>query len=105
MQRSSEEIKARCACVLKNKSIVALVEASSSPSAAYEMVFTETKDVSMAKAGRWLAVLRRDFPDDFRKLNLTILRHVSNDTAQKGKEEGHENHGNEPRKSRTGISH
>lgn len=96
MQRSAEEIKARCACILENKGIVALVEASSSPSAAYEMVFAETKDITKAKAGRWLAVLRRDFSDDFRKLNLTILRHVSNDTAQKGKEEGHENHGNEP---------
>lgn len=52
MQRSSDEIKARCACVLENKSIIALVEASSSPSAAYEMIFTETKDVSRAKAGR-----------------------------------------------------
>jgi len=68
MQRSSDEIKARCACVLENKSIAALVEASSSPSAAYEMIFTETKDVSMAKAGRWLAVLRRDYPVEYRKL-------------------------------------
>lgn len=61
MQRSSEEIKARCACILNNKGIIALVEASSSPSAAYEMVFTETKDVSKTKAGRWLAVLRRGY--------------------------------------------
>ena len=105
MNRSSEEIKARCNCILNDEKIISLVKTSSSPSAAYEMVFAETKDISKAKAGRWLAVLRRDFPDDFRKLNLTILRHVSNDTAQKGKEEGHENYGNEPRKSRTDISH
>ena len=68
MQRSAEEIKARCACVLDNKSIIALVEASSSPSAAYKMVFAETKIISRAKAGRWLAVLRRDYPVEYRKL-------------------------------------
>ena len=86
MQRSSEEIKARCACVLENKRIVALVEASSSPSAAYEMVFTETKDISKAKAGRWLAVLRRDYSTEYLKLVSTKPSHVSNDTAQTEKE-------------------
>ena len=86
MQRSSEEIKARCACILDNESIVALVGASSSPSAAYEMVFAETKDVSKAKAGRWLAVLRRDYPTEYRKLVPTKPSHVSNDTAQTEKE-------------------
>lgn len=86
MQRSSEEIKARCACALENKSIIALVEASSSPSAAYEMVFTETKDISKAKAGRWLAVLRRDYSTEYRKLVPTKPSHVSNDTAQTEKE-------------------
>jgi len=45
MQRSSEEIKTQCACVIENKSIVALVGASGSPSAAYEMVFAESKDI------------------------------------------------------------
>lgn len=99
MQRSAEEIKARCVCVLEDKSIVALVEASSSPSAAYEMVFTETKDVSKAKAGRWLAVLRRDYPVEYHKLVPVKPSHVGNDTAQKEKEESHENYGNESRKS------
>ena len=84
MQRSTGEIKARCACVLDNKGIVALVEASSSPSAAYEMVFTETKDISKAKAGRWLAVMRRDYPTEYRKLVPIKPSHVSNDKAQKG---------------------
>ena len=87
MQRSADEIKARCTCVLNNKSIVALVEASSSPSAAYEMVFAETKDISGAKAGRWLAVLRRDYPAEYRKLVPTKPSHVGNDTAQTEKEE------------------
>jgi len=81
MQRSFLEIKERCACILRNKIIVALVEASSSPSAAYEMVFTETKDVSRAKAGRWLAILRRDYPGEYRKLVPFKLSQVSNDTA------------------------
>jgi len=99
MQRSAEEIKARCACVLNNKGIVTLVEASSSPSAAYEMVFAETKDISKAKAGRWLAVLRRDYPLEYHKLVPTKSSHVSNGTAQKGKEENHESYGNESRKS------
>ena len=87
MQRSSDEIKARCACVRENKSIVTLVEASSSPSAAYEMVFAANKNISKAKAGRWLAVLRRDYPAEYRKLVPTQPSHVSNDKAQTEKEE------------------
>lgn len=87
MQRSSEEVKARCACILRNKSIVTLVEASSSPSAAYEMVFTETRDIPKAKAGRWLAVLRRDYLVEYRKLVPVKPSHVDNDTAQTEKEE------------------
>ncbi len=86
MQRSADEIKARCTCILGNESIVALVEASSSPSAAYEMVFVEIKDISRAKAGRWLAVLRRDYPVEYRKLIPTKHSHVGNDTAQTEKE-------------------
>ncbi|MBT9164726.1 MAG: hypothetical protein DDT23_00730 [candidate division WS2 bacterium] len=91
MQRSSDEIKARCACILENKSIVALVEASSSPSAAYEMIFAETKDVSKAKAGRWLAVLRRDYPTEYRKLIPNHTSHAATGTAQTEKEVRHEN--------------
>ena len=86
MQRSAEEIKARCACALNDESIVALVEASSSPSATYEMVFAESKDILRAKAGRWLAVLRRDYPAEYRKLVPTKPSHVGNDKAQTEKE-------------------
>ncbi|MEA1885183.1 MAG: hypothetical protein U9N62_11805 [Thermotogota bacterium] len=86
MQQSSEEIKARCAYVLENKSIVALVEVSSSPSAAYRMIFAKNKDISIAKAGRWLAVLRRDYPVEYRKLIPTKPSHISNDAAQTEKE-------------------
>ena len=87
MQRSSEEIKARCTCILENKSVVALVEASSSSSATYEIVFAESKDISKAKAGRWLAVLRRDYPVEYRKLVPTQPSHVSNDKAQTERED------------------
>lgn len=90
MQRSADEIKARCACILNNKSIVNLVEASSSPSAAYEMVFVKTKNISESKAGRWLAVLRRDYPEEYRKLIPIKPSHVNEDTAQTEKEKNHE---------------
>ena len=68
MKRSAEEIKARCSLILEDKKIVSIVGVSSSPTAAYEMVFVETKDILRAKAGRWLAVLRRDFPEEYKKL-------------------------------------
>lgn len=90
MHRSAEEIKARCSSILNDKELVALVKKSSSPSAAYEMVFAETKDISKAKAGRWLAVLRRDYSAEYRKLNPNHTSHVGNDTAQIEKEVRHE---------------
>jgi hypothetical protein len=86
MARSPEEIKVRCSSIINNKELVSLVEKSSSPSAAYEMVFAETKDVSRAKAGRWLAVLRRDYPTEYRKLIPNHPSHVGNDKAQTEKE-------------------
>ena len=66
--RSFEEIKARCGFILDDKNVVFLVEKSSSPSAAFQMIFTETGDTTKAKAGRWLAVMKRDYPDQFRSL-------------------------------------
>jgi len=86
MHRSAEEIKARCSSILNDKELVALVEKSSSPSAAYEMVFAETKDVSRAKASRWLAVLRRDYPAEYRKLIPNHTSHATTGTAQTEKE-------------------
>lgn len=68
MKRSSQEIKARCSCILRDETIISIVGASSSPTAAYEMIFIETRDISKAKAGRWLAVLRRDYPIEYHKL-------------------------------------
>jgi hypothetical protein len=54
------------------------------------MVFTETKDVPKAKAGRWLAILRRDFFEEYQKLIPTALSHANNGTAQKDKEVNYE---------------
>lgn len=86
MRRSLQEIKARCSPILEDKEIVSIVRASSSPTAAYEMVFVETKDISKAKAGRWLAVLRRDYPIEYCKLDPIQPSHVSNDKARTEKE-------------------
>ena len=90
MQRSAEEIKTRCSSILNDKVLVALVEKSSSPSAAYEMVFVETKDVSKAKAARWLAVLRQDYHAEYRKLIQNHTSHAATGTAQKETEVSHE---------------
>jgi hypothetical protein len=68
MNRSMEEVKARCSVILTDETVVSLVKASSSPTAAFEMVFFKTNDAAKAKAGRWLAVLRRDFFEEYRKL-------------------------------------
>jgi hypothetical protein len=61
-------------------------------SAAYEMVFAKTKDVSKAKAGRWLAVLRRDHPTEYRRLIPNHTSHAKTGTAQTEKE-AHYEHG------------
>ena len=71
MKRSLEEIKARCFSIMNDKETVALVKQSFSPTAAYDMIFGATKDEIRAKAGRWLAVLRRDYPDEYGECLLT----------------------------------
>jgi hypothetical protein len=50
------------------------------------MVFAKTKDVSKAKAGRWLAVLRRDYPTEYRKLIPNHTSHAITGTTQTEKE-------------------
>jgi len=87
MSRSPLEIKARCSSILDDDEIVSLVEESSSPSAAYEMVFEKTKDASRAKAGRWLAVLRRDHPEQYQETIANYTSHASKGTAQPRKDE------------------
>jgi len=87
MYRSAEEIKVRSSSALNKKELVAFVEKSSSLSAAYEMVFAKTKDISKAKAGRWFAVLRRDYPTEYRKLIPNHTSHAATGTAQPEKGE------------------
>lgn len=86
MNRSVQEIKARCSSILRDGKIVFLVEKSSSPSAAFEMIFATTNDSNKAKAGRWLAILRRDYLEEYRKLFPLKPSHVNSDTALTEKE-------------------
>lgn len=86
MSRSAHEITTRCSAILRDEEIVFLVAKSSSPSAAFEMIFSATNDSSKAKAGRWLAILRRDYPEEYHKLIPVEPSHVNHDTAQTDKE-------------------
>jgi len=67
-KRSIIEIKARCLCILDDEGVVFLVKESGSPTAAHEMILAVTKSQEKAKGGRWLAVLRRDHPAEYRQL-------------------------------------
>jgi hypothetical protein len=73
-KRPAKEIKVRCAPILNDKEIVSLVEDSSSPTAAFDMVLAQTGNSEKAKQARWLAVLRRDHPD-------TYLKTINNQTS------------------------
>lgn len=82
MQRSSEEITRRAKLALADSSIISLVTKSASPSAAYDLVFDETNDSEIAKAARWLAILRRDYSVEYELLIQTTSSQVATDTAQ-----------------------
>jgi sulfite reductase alpha subunit-like flavoprotein len=68
MTKSATEIKARCSSILQDKEVVATVQASSTPSAVFDMVLDKTGVKEKAKAGRWLAVLRRDYHQEYKEL-------------------------------------
>ena len=68
MQRSFEEIKIKCSTILTDNTVLNLVIKSSSPTAAYEMIIAITGDLAKAKAGRWLAILRRDYVEEYKNL-------------------------------------
>jgi hypothetical protein len=82
--RTSEEIMMRCKLILDQNDIVFLVDKSSSPTAAYDMVMDATHNGETAKAARWLGVLRRDYPDRYAKITRNTLSHVQRNTAKKG---------------------
>ena len=68
VKRTREEVEMRCSFILGDKKVLYLVSKSSSPTAAYDMIFSKTQDVKKAKAGRWLAILRRDHEVEYQKL-------------------------------------
>lgn len=66
--RSAAEIKARCSSIMKNDRVVRIVAESSSPTATFDMVEQVFPIEKVCLAARWLAVLRRDYPDEYDKL-------------------------------------
>jgi hypothetical protein len=50
---------------LDKSELIQLVQQSNSPTAAYTVVLAETGNDDLAKAGRWLAVLRRDYQKEY----------------------------------------
>ena len=63
--RSAAEIKARCSPILQDEKLVGIVAESASPTAAYDLVFQQTRDEDISKTARWLAVLRRDHREEY----------------------------------------
>jgi len=82
--RTAEEVIMRCKLILNRPDIVQLVDKSSSPTAAYDMVMDVTGSGEIARAARWLGVLRRDYPDRYTELTHNTLSHVQTNTARKG---------------------
>ena len=82
--RTAEEVMMRCKLILDQPDIVLLVDKSSSPTAAYDMVMDATGSDETAKAARWLGILRRDYPDRYAELTRNTLCHVQTNTAKKG---------------------
>ncbi|OQA52910.1 MAG: hypothetical protein BWY43_00281 [candidate division WS2 bacterium ADurb.Bin280] len=66
--RSAAEIRARCSPIHNNEKLVGIVVDSASPTAAYDLVYQETSDEYTSRAARWLAVLRRDHPEEYESL-------------------------------------
>ena len=80
MARSLEEIKTRCKNIISNLEIINIVVKSSSPTAAYDMIINKLNNVKLARAGRWLAILRRDYFDEYQKIisNQVTLQQQDN---------------------------
>jgi hypothetical protein len=68
MKRSPEEILMRSKTVIDDPELLEVVKKSSTPTAAYDMVFAQSGDQDKARAGRWLAILRRDYLERYQKL-------------------------------------
>jgi len=79
-----EELQIRCGSILDQPDIVLLVDKSSSPTAAFDMVLAATGDDKTAKAARWLGIIRRDYPSNYNKLVKNTLSHTTYGTAMNG---------------------
>jgi hypothetical protein len=79
-----EEVTMRYKLILDQPDIVFLVDKSSSPTAAYDMVMDASNNDEIAKAARWLGVLRRDYPNHYAELTRNTLCYVQTNTAKKG---------------------
>lgn len=89
MHRSREEVEMRCRPALNRPDIILLVDKSSSPTAAFDMVKAANYGDDAALAARWLGVLRRDHTDAYAELTTNVLRHAKEvGTAKENK--GHE---------------
>lgn len=86
MHRSAEEITERARSILSNPNVLSLVEKTASPTAAYDFVFDEFQDEEIAKAARWLAVLKRDYPNEYKQLTQTKSRPANGGRARYSKE-------------------
>jgi hypothetical protein len=88
MQRSQEEVEMRCRSVLNRPDIILLVDKSSSPTSAYDMVKAAGHGDDAALAARWLGILRRDYADAYAELTNNVLRHAKEvGTAKEGTNE------------------
>ena len=72
IERSFIELKVKCTSILGDTEVISLVKDSSSPTAAFDIVFAITNDLIKAKAARWLAVLRRDYPEKYNELMTNL---------------------------------
>lgn len=87
-KRSKEELIMLCKPVLGRPDIITLVENSSSPTAAYQMVMSVGEDKATACAARWLGVLRRDHPEAYVETIQQAPRHATAARHGKGNHEG-----------------
>ncbi|HAS80445.1 MAG: hypothetical protein UR25_C0005G0057 [Candidatus Nomurabacteria bacterium GW2011_GWE1_32_28] len=83
-ERSVVEVKARCKPLLGQLPLVEFVQQSGSPTAAYTIIFSETNSKELAKAGRWLAVLKRDFPQEYNSVIFSLKLSHANEARLKG---------------------
>lgn len=81
--RSVSEVKARCKPILARLDLVQLVDEASSPTAAYAVIKSTTDSEDLARAGRWLAVLRRDYPSEY----IQLLRQPNSRQATDARQE------------------